>query len=174
MTIVFTPKCWLSPFIMRYLAFPGWVTTLSKRQNGYLNHQVILFRLQYETHSLQMHPKSPCRYVVSPTPKLSERQYALRLVVVPCWYFTSPSLSFQPIFPAPSSLISSVAVPHILRRRIHTCCPASPPLCSSAAIFAADLVYHLHDCWVLWQDWEGKWCYGVPKYRSTLRYVRYR
>ena len=28
--------------------------------------------------------------------------------------------------------------------RIHNCCYASPPQCSSAAIFTADLVYHSH------------------------------
>ena len=39
-------------------------------KNGYLNQQLILFRLQYETHSLQMHTKSPCRSVFASTPKL--------------------------------------------------------------------------------------------------------
>ena len=111
--------------------------TLSKRQYGYLNQRVILFRLQYEIHSLQMHPKSPCRSVVAHTP-------TLRLVVIICQYFPSRSLYFQPILPSSLSHISSVAVPHLLRRRIHICCPASLPPCSSAAVFAADLVCHPH------------------------------
>ena len=115
-----------------------------KKKNGYLNQWVILFRLQYDTHSLEMHPESPCRSVVTPTPKLSEQRYALRLVVVPCRHFTSPLSFFQPISPSPSSHISSVAVPHLFHRRIHPCCPASPPLCSSAAGFAADIVCHPH------------------------------
>ena len=129
---------------MRYLAFPGWMMTLSNRQDGYLNQRVILFRLQYETHSLQMHPKSLCRSVVAPTSKLPEQRYALRLVVVPCWYFPSPLQFFQPISPSPSSHISSVSVPHLLHRRIHPCCPVSPPLCLSAAVFTADLVCHTY------------------------------
>ena len=95
-------------------------------------------------HSLQMHPKSPCRSVVAPTPKLLERRYALMLVVVPCWYFPSPLPSFQPILQSPSSHISSVSVPHLLIRRIHPCCPASPSPWSSTAVFTAELVYHLH------------------------------
>ena len=91
-----------------------------------------------------MHSKSPYRSVVSPTPKLSERQYALRLVVFLCQYLPSPSLFFQPILPSLLSHISFVAVPHILQRHIHLCCTASPPLCSSAAVFTADLVCHPH------------------------------
>ena len=118
--------------------------TLLKRQYGYLNQRVILLILQYETHSIQMHPKSPCRSVVAPTPKLSERQYALRLVVVPCRYFPSPLPLFQPISPSLLYPISSVAIPHFLHHRIHTCCPASPPPCSSATIFTADIVCHPH------------------------------
>ena len=117
-TAVFAQKNWLSPFVMRYLAFLGWIMTLLKRQDEYLNQRVILFRLKYEIHSLQMHPKSPCRSVVSPTPQLSGRRYALRLVVAPYQYFPSPSSSFQPISPYPSSHISSVHVPHLLRRLI--------------------------------------------------------
>ena len=116
--------------------------TLLKRQDGYLNRQVILFRLQYEIHSLQMHPKSPCRSDIALTPKLLERQYALRLVVVPCRYSTSPSPLFQPISLYPPSHISYVAVPHLLRRRIHPCFPKSPPLCSYASVFTAELVCH--------------------------------
>ena len=118
--------------------------TSSKRHNGYLNQWIILFRLKYETHSLQMHPKLSCSSVVAPTPKLLEGRYALRLVVVPCRYFPSLSPLFQPISSSLSSHISSVAVPHLLRRFIHTCCPASPPLCLSAAIFTNDLVCHPH------------------------------
>ena len=129
---------------MRYLAFPGWMMTLSKRQDEYLNPRVILFRLQYEIHSLQMHPKSPCISIVNPTPKLSERWYALRLVIFPFQYFPSPSPFFQPISPSLSYHMFSVAVPHILRRRVHICCPASPPLCLSAAVFTVDLVYYPH------------------------------
>ena len=116
--------------------------TLSKRQYGYLNQQVTLFRLQYETHSLQMHPKSSCRSVVALTPKSSERRYALRLVVVPCQYFPILSPLFQPISPSTLSHIYYVAAPHLLFRRINTCYPASPPLCSSAAVFTDDLVCH--------------------------------
>ena len=129
---------------MRYLDFPGWMMILSKRKDEYLNQPVILFRLQYEIHSLQIHPKLPCRSVVAPTPKLSERRYALRLVVVPCQYFPSPPPFFQTISPYPLSHISSISVPHIIRRHIHICCSASPPPCSSAAIFAADLFFHPH------------------------------
>ena len=118
--------------------------TLSKRQDGYLNQQVILFRLQYETHSLQIHTEFLCRSVVSITPKLSDLRYALRLVVFTCQYFPSLLLSFQPILSSPSSHISSVAVLHLLRRRINPCCTASPPPFSSADFFTADLVCHLH------------------------------
>ena len=144
MTAVVAPKSWLSPFVMQYLAFPGWMMTLLKRQDGYLNQRVILFRLKYDTHSLQMHPESPCRSVVSPTPKLSEIQYALRLVVVSCWYLPSPLPFFQPISPFLSSHISFVVVPNLLHPRIHPCCPASPPPCYSASVFTDDLVCHPH------------------------------
>ena len=95
-------------------------------------------------HSLQMHPKLPCRYIVAPTPKLLERRYALRLVVVPCQYLPSPTPSLQPILPSPLSHTSSVAILNLLFRRIHTCCPASPLPCSSAAVFTSDLVCHPH------------------------------
>ena len=130
-TELFVQKNWLWPFVMQYLDFSGWMMKLSKRQDGYFNQQVVLFRLQYETHSLQMHPKSPCRSVVSPTPNLLEQLYALRLLVAPCRYFTSPLYH-----------ISYVAVPHLIRSRIHPCCPASPPPWSSSAVFTADLVCH--------------------------------
>ena len=80
-----------------------------------------------------MHPKFPRRSVFAPTPKLLERQYALRLVIFPCQYFPSPSPSFQPI--------SSVAVLHILPRRIYLCCTAYHPPSSSAAVFTADLFF---------------------------------
>ena len=116
--------------------------TLLKRQDGYLSRQVILFRLQYEIHSLQMHSKLLCRSAVALLPNLLEGQYALRLVVVPCQYLPSLSPSFQPILPSPLSHISSVSVPHLLRRCIHPCCPASPTLCSSATVFTADHVCH--------------------------------
>ena len=118
--------------------------TLLKRQDEYLNQGVILFRLQYEKHSLQMHPKLPCRSVVAPTPKLSERRYALRLVVVLCQYLPSMSPLFQPISPSPSSHISSIAVPHLLHCCIHPCCPASPPPCWSATVFTTDIICHTH------------------------------
>ena len=71
-----------------------------------------------------------------------ERRYALRLVVVPFRYFSSPSPSLQPISPSPLSHKSSVAVPHLLRRSIHHCCPASPPPFLSAAVFTLHLVCH--------------------------------
>ena len=129
---------------MRNLACPGWMMTLSKRQDGYLNHQVILFRLQYKTHSLQMYPESLWKSVVAPTPNLSERKYALRLVVVPSQYFSSPFPFFQPILPSLSSHISYIAVQFLLCWRINPFCPTSPPLCSSAAVFAAELVCHPH------------------------------
>ena len=135
MTAVVAQKSWISLFVMRYLAFPGWMMTSSKRQDDYLNQRVILFRLQYETHSLQMHPKLPCRSVVAPTPKLSEQRYALRLIVVPCWYFPSLSLSFQSISPSLSSHISPIAVP---------CCNSYLPLWYSVAVFKADLFCHPH------------------------------
>ena len=118
--------------------------TLLKRQDGYLNQRVILFRLKYETHSLRIHPKPLCRYVVALTTKLSERRYALRLAVVLCQYFPSTSPLFQPISPSPLYHISSVAVPHLLHRRINPYFPASLPPCSSAAVFTADLIYHPH------------------------------
>ena len=91
-----------------------------------------------------MNPKFPCRSVVTLTPKLSEQQYALRLVVVPCQYLPSTSPFFQPISPYPSSHISYIAVLYLLRRRRNTCCPASPPPCFYASIFTADLVCHPH------------------------------
>ena len=103
-----------------------------------------LFRLHYGTHSLQMYPKWPCRYVFTLTLKLSERQYALRLVGVPCQHLSSTLPFFQPTSPSPSSNISSVAFLYILRHRIHPCCPASPPPCLSAAVFTANLVQHLY------------------------------
>ena len=118
--------------------------TLSKRQYGYLNQREILFRLQYETHSLQMHPELPCSSVVAPAPKLSEWKYALRLVVIPCQYLTSLLQFLQPISPSPSSHISSVAVLHLLHRRIHTCCPAYPPPSSSADVFTTDCFCYPH------------------------------
>ena len=147
MTAVVAPTSLLPYFLMRYLAFPGQMMTLSKRQNGYLNQRVILFRLKYETHSLKMHPKFPCRSVVAPTPNILAQIYALRLVVVPSWYLSILSPSFQPISPSPSSHISSVTIPHLLHRRIHICCPAFTPPCSSAAVFIADLVCHPHYPW---------------------------
>ena len=91
-----------------------------------------------------MHPKLPFRSVVAPTHKLLERRYALRLVVIPCQYLTSPSPFLQTISPSPSSHISSVAVPHLLHHRIHTYCPASLPPCLSAAVFTSDLVFRPH------------------------------
>ena len=118
--------------------------TLSKRQYGYPNQRVILFRLQYETHSLQMNTEYLCRFIVAPTPKLLERRYDLRLVVVPCQYFPISSPFLQPISPSPSSHISSVAVPHLLLHRIHLYCPSSLPSCLSATVFTAELVYHPH------------------------------
>ena len=144
MTAVVAQKSWPSLFVMQYLAFPGWMMISLNRQDGYLNQQIILFRLQYERYSLKMHPESPFRSIVTPTPNLSEQRYTLRLVVVPCQYFPSPSPFFQPILPSPSSHISSVSVPHLLRRRIHTYCPASPQLCSFSSVFTAELVYHPH------------------------------
>ena len=118
--------------------------TLSKCQYGYLNQQVILFILQYEIHSLQRHPEMPCRSVAALTPKLSEQRYALRLVVFPCRYLPSPFPFFQPILPSPLSHISSVAVPHLLHRRINPYCPTSLPPFSPNAIFTAYLVCHPH------------------------------
>ena len=99
---------------MRYLAFPGWETTSSKRQDGYLNQQVILFGLKYETHSLQAHPKLPCRSVVAPTPNLLEWQYDLRL--------DSCSLSmFSQSVAVLTTFFAFSVVPHLF------CCrPASP------------------------------------------------
>ena len=144
MTALFAPTIWLSAYVMRYLAFPGWIMTLSKCQDGYLNQRVIWFRLQYETHSPQMHPKSPCRSVVVPTPNLLERRYALRLVVVPCRYLPILLPFFQPISPYPSSHISSIAILHLLLLRIHTCCPTSLPPWSYASVLTTDLVWHPH------------------------------
>ena len=141
MNAVVAQKNWLSPFVMSYLAFPGWTMTLSKRQYEYLNQQVILFRLKYEIHSLQMHPKSPCRSVVSPTPKLSDQRYALRLVVVTCRYFPVRHCYSNPFrhLRRPTSLllpsrISSSAllipvVPHLCHRDRP---PMSSPLTLSA------------------------------------------
>ena len=81
-----------------------------------------------------------CRSIVAPMPKLSERRYALRLVVAPCHDFPSPSPSVETISPYLSSHISSVAVPHLLRRRIYPCCPTSLPPCLSANVLTANLV----------------------------------
>ena len=118
--------------------------TSLKRQYGYLNQQVILFRLKYETHSIQIHPKFLCRSVVALMPKLSEQQYALRLVVVPCQHLPNPSIFFQPVSPSPSSHISYVAVLHLLHHSINSCCPAYLPPYLSAAVFTSDLFYHPH------------------------------
>ena len=117
---------------------------LPKRQDGHLNQQVILFRLQYETHSLQMNPESLYRSIVNLTPTILDQEYTLGLVAIPCQYLPSPSPFYQPISPSPFSHISSVVVPHLLHHRINPCCPASPPLCSSATVFTADLVCHPH------------------------------
>ena len=118
--------------------------TLLKSQDGYLNQRVILFRLKYETHSLQMHLEYPCRSAVAPTHNLSEQRCPRRLVVVPCQYFPSPLPFFQPLSPSPSSHISYIAIPHLLRRHIHTCCPAYPTPCLSAAVSTADPICHTH------------------------------
>ena len=144
MTSVVAPKSWLSPFVMQYLAFPGRMMTLSKSQDGYLNKWVILFILQYETHSLQIHPESPFRSVVAPTPKSSEQRYALRLVVVPCRYLPDPSPFFQPILQYPSSHISSVVILHLLLRHMHPYHTASLPPCSSVAVLVAECFCHTH------------------------------
>ena len=119
--------------------------TLSKRRDGYLNQRVILFRLKYGTHSLQMHPELPRRSVFILTTKLSEKRYALRLVVIPSKYFTIPSPFFQPILPSLSSHIYSVAVPHLLHRRIHSCLPhlrhhARTPLSSLLIFYAIPII----------------------------------
>ena len=99
---------------------------LLKRQYRYLNQQVNLFSLQYETYSLQMHPKSPCTSAVAPRPKLSERRYALRLVIFPCQYFPVRRRSSNPLhhicrltsllLPSriSSAAVSIPFVPHIL------------------------------------------------------------
>ena len=89
-----------------------------------------------------MHPKWLCRSVVAPTPNLLEQQYALRLIIVPCWYLPIPFPSFQTISLSPLSHISSIALPNLPHRHIHPCCPASLPPCSSTAFFTSDLVYH--------------------------------
>ena len=149
MTAFFAPKIWFWPFVLRYLAFPGWMITSPKRQNGYLNQRIILFRLQYETHSLQMYPKSPCSYVITLTPKSSERRYALRLVVVPCQYLPSLLPSFQPILPSVLSHISYVAarissaalsIPVVLNL-LHRACPL---LSSPLTLYAIPIILHLH------------------------------
>ena len=115
--------------------------TLSKRQNGYLNQRVILFILQYETHSLQMHPKSPCRSIVAPTPKLSERQHALRLVVFSCQYFPVCRRLSNPFrhLGCPTSLLLSsrissaaVSIHVVLYLRHHARPLLSSPLTMSA------------------------------------------
>ena len=79
---------------------------------------------------------------LSAIPNIPERRYSLRLVVIPCQYFSSPLPSFLPISPSTLSHISSSAVPHILSRRIYPCCPVYPPPFPSAAIFNTDLVCH--------------------------------
>ena len=78
-----------------------------------------------------MNPESPCRSIVTPMPKLSERLYDLRLLVVSCWYLPILLPFFQSSSPSPPSHISSVAVLHILLHHIHACCPASLPPCLS-------------------------------------------
>ena len=150
MTVLFVPNNWLSHFVMRYLAFSGWMMTLLKRQDEYLNQRVILFRLQYETRSLQMHPELPCRSVVAPMPKLSEQRYALRLVVVPCWYLPSSVPFFQPIFfhlRCPTSLLlpsriyfASVSIPVFPHLRHRAC----PPLSLLMTLYAIPIIPHLH------------------------------
>ena len=124
---------------MRYLAFPWWMMKLSKCQDGYFNQHVIIFGLKYDTHSLPMHPESPCRSAITLIPKLLVQRYALRLVFVPCWYFTCPLPFLQPILPTPLSHISSVAVPHIrfwcIIPVVLDLCHHSHPLLSSPLIF---------------------------------------
>ena len=160
MTEVVAQKSWLSPFVMRYLAFPGWMMKLPKHQDGYLNQQVILFRLQYETHSLQMNPKSQCRSFVAPTPKLSEWGYALRLVFVPCKYFPVRRRYSKPFLHlcCPTSLllpsriystaVSIPIVPHIHHRDLLT---LSSPLILSAIPIIPEQRYALRlevvPCW---------------------------
>ena len=79
-----------------------------------------------------------------PTPKLSEKLYPLRFLVVPCQYFPSRLPSFQPISPSPPYYIFYFAVPHLFCCYIYPCCPAYPPPFSSAALFTTDLVCHTH------------------------------
>ena len=51
---------------------------------------------------------------------------------------------FQLISPSPLSHISSVSVPHIFCRHIHTCFPVYPPQCSSTDVFTAYFTCHPH------------------------------
>ena len=51
---------------------------------------------------------------------------------------------FQLISLSPPSHISSVAILHILCRRINPCCPTSPPPCLTTSVFTADLLCHIH------------------------------
>ena len=46
--------------------------------------------------------------------------------------------------PSPSSHISYIAIPHLLCRHIHTCCPTYPTPCLSAAVSTADPICHTH------------------------------
>ena len=137
--------------------------TSSKRQNVYLNQRVILFRLQYETHILQINPKSPCRS--APLLKVPDREYALRLVVIPCQYFPIPSPSFQPTSPSALSHISSVAVPHLQQ---HDRLPLSSPLTFSVIPIRP----HLHRTFVviLLSICCGPYCiiFLCPVYFATI------
>ena len=114
MTAVVAQKSCLSPFVMRSLDFTGLMMTLSNPQDEYLNQQVILFRLQYEIHILQMYPKSWCRSVITPTPKLSKQ------TIRPQVSSTSLSILSQSVTAISIHLAISV-VPHIF-----CCCPTSP------------------------------------------------
>ena len=123
--------------------------TLLKCQDGYLNQRVILFRLKYETHSLQMHPELTCRSFVAFTPKLLDQQCALSLVVVPCKYFPVRRRSSNQFrhLRRPISLLllfrissASVYIPIVP----HLCHSSHLPLSSLLTLSSIPIIPHLH------------------------------
>ena len=128
------PVCHHSSNPFRHLRRPTYLLLSSHISSSDVSIPVVLYLHHHNRPQISSTP------TLSAIPITTERQYALRLVVVPCLYFPSPLPSFQPISPSRLSHISSVDVLHLLRRCIHPCCPAFPPPCSSTAVFTAELI----------------------------------
>ena len=144
----FAQKRWLSLFYAVF-GLSRVNDDIIKALRWVLESAGILSRLQYETHSLQTHTELPCRSAVAPTPKLSERRYNLRLVVVPVNIFSFCHRPSNPFchFRRPTSLLlpshissSAVSIP-VVPYILHRACP----LLSSPLTFSViPIIPHLH------------------------------